>query len=53
MIGVAVLGSKGQLGSDLVRVLERSGANQVFPLSHPDIECTEPEMVRQICSSSR
>jgi dTDP-4-dehydrorhamnose reductase len=47
MIRVAVIGSTGQLGSDLMRQLERSGEFQAFPLSHSDIECTEPEAVRK------
>ena len=47
MIRVAVIGSAGQLGTDLVRLLGRSGAYQVFPLGHSDLECTEPDSVRQ------
>ncbi len=46
MIRVAVIGSAGQLGTDLVRLLGRSGAYQVFPLGHSDLECTEPDSVR-------
>ncbi|HEX9872461.1 MAG TPA: dTDP-4-dehydrorhamnose reductase [Candidatus Tectomicrobia bacterium] len=48
MIRVAVIGSTGQLGTDLVRVLRQSGDYQAFPLSHSDIECAEPERVRQV-----
>lgn len=48
MIRVAVIGSNGQLGTDLVRLLQLSGAYQAFPLSHADIECAESGMVRQV-----
>ena len=51
MTRVAVLGSTGQLGTDLVRVLERSAAYQSFPLSHSLLDCTEPESVRRVLSS--
>lgn len=51
MTRVAVLGSTGQLGTDLVRLLEQPRTYQVFPLRHSDIECTEPEMVRQVLES--
>ena len=47
MIRIAVIGSTGQLGTDLVGLLGRSGAYQVFPFSHADLECTEPENVRK------
>ena len=42
---VAVVGSTGQLGSDLVRVFCAEG-HEVFPLSHADIECTDFESVQ-------
>ncbi len=48
---VAVVGSAGQLGTDLVRYLEQSGAYQVFPLSHSDIECSDPAAVRKVLGS--
>ena len=51
MIRVAVVGSNGQLGTDLVGVLERSAAYQVFPLSHSGLDCTEPEAVRRVLGS--
>ena len=47
MTRIAVIGSTGQLGTDLVKRLGRSGAYRVFPFSHADLECTEPEYVRQ------
>lgn len=51
MIRVAVVGSTGQLGTDLVRLLEQSTGCQVFPLSHSDMDCTEPEIVRKVLGS--
>lgn len=47
MIRVAVIGSTGQLGSDLVRVLQRAGNYRVFPLSHNEVECIEPDSVKR------
>jgi len=44
MIRVAVVGSTGQLGSDLIRILLGRGY-EVFPLNHADIECTKPDSV--------
>jgi len=46
MMRVAVIGSTGQLGSDLVMVLQ-SEHYEVVPLGHPDIECAEPDSVRR------
>ena len=48
---VAVVGSAGQLGTDLVSHLERTGAYQVFPLRHSDIECSDPAAVRRVLGS--
>ncbi len=45
MTRVAVLGATGQLGNDLVRVLEGEVGYQVFALSHQDIECANAESV--------
>jgi dTDP-4-dehydrorhamnose reductase len=44
---VAVIGSTGQLGTDVVQVLTEAGAYQVYPLSHREIECTDLVSVRQ------
>jgi dTDP-4-dehydrorhamnose reductase len=38
---VAIIGSKGQLGSDLLDVLAEAGNYEVFGLSHREIECTD------------
>ena len=51
MMRVAVVGSTGQLGTDLVNHLERSGAYHVFPLSHSDIECSDLAAVRKVLGS--
>ena len=44
MMRVAVIGSTGQLGSELLHVL-RAGGYEVFSLGHGDIECTDPMSV--------
>jgi len=46
VIRVAVLGSTGQLGTDLVRALEEAGRYAVIPLTHAQVECARPESVR-------
>ena len=51
MMRVAVVGSTGQLGSDLVSHLEGSGTCRVFPLSHADIDCGDPAAVRKVLGS--
>jgi dTDP-4-dehydrorhamnose reductase len=43
---VAILGSTGQLGNDIVGVLEKAGTFDVVPLSHDRVECTNPDAVR-------
>jgi dTDP-4-dehydrorhamnose reductase len=43
---VAVIGSAGQLGTDLVRALEEAGRYDVIPLTHAQVECARPESVR-------
>lgn len=47
MIRVAVIGSTGQLGTDLVELLEKARDYQVFPLSHQKVECTDSGSVRR------
>lgn len=51
MIRVVVIGSTGQLGTDLVNLFETSRGYQVFPLSHAEIECTKPKVVQQVLKS--
>lgn len=47
MTGVVVIGSTGQLGSDLLRVLEEGGNYAVFPLGHAEVECADPHSVKR------
>lgn len=49
---IAIIGSTGQLGSDLVKVLQEAGSYQVIPLSHAEIECTKPDSVRTALTRS-
>jgi dTDP-4-dehydrorhamnose reductase len=44
---VAVIGSTGQLGSDLLDVLAEAGNYEVFGLSHREIECTDPVSIEK------
>ena len=48
MMRVAVIGSTGQLGTDLVEVLDEDGHYHVVPLSHTDLECTDSGSVQKI-----
>jgi dTDP-4-dehydrorhamnose reductase len=43
---VAVIGSSGQLGHDIVEALERSNRFRVVPFKHEDIECTKQKSVQ-------
>ena len=43
---VAIIGSTGQLGTDLARVLQETGGYQLISLSHAEVECTKPDSVR-------
>ena len=42
MVRVAVIGSAGQLGTDLVDILEKAGNYEVFGLAHREMECGDP-----------
>jgi len=45
---IMVIGANGQLGSDLVQVLgKRTASYQVIPLTHADLEVTDPRQVQQ------
>jgi len=44
---IAIIGADGQLGSDLVKILE---GNNVFPLFYPDFDITKPERTKNILS---
>jgi len=44
---VAVIGSTGQLGHDLVAVLRAANRFEIVALDHSQMECTDPDSVRQ------
>lgn len=48
---VALIGANGQLGSDLVKVLQP--AHDLTPLTHADIEVTDPESVQAMMQGHR
>jgi dTDP-4-dehydrorhamnose reductase len=50
---VAIFGSTGQLGTDLVKVLRESKNFDVVPLTHEDADCTDAEAVRQVLTRTR
>ncbi|MFQ5875095.1 MAG: dTDP-4-dehydrorhamnose reductase [Dehalococcoidia bacterium] len=52
MMRVAVIGSTGQLGSDLVQVFQSEGY-EIFALTHADVECTDLEVVRAVVTAVR
>lgn len=45
---VAVLGSTGQLGTDLVEILRQDDCFDVIPLSHQDADCTKADEIRSV-----
>ncbi len=53
MMRVAVVGSSGQLGTDLVEALSWAGEFAVVPLDHSHIECTDPHSVRHALAEAR
>lgn len=50
---VAVLGSTGQLGQDLVKMLQQSGKFDVTSLGHDEADCTEAESIRNAVVHAR
>ena len=44
---IAVTGATGQLGRDIVEVLQNDGRFKVLPLSHNEVEVTDPISVRK------
>jgi dTDP-4-dehydrorhamnose reductase len=50
---VAIFGSTGQLGTDLVEVLRESENFGVLPLTHADADCADSKAVQKILLSSR
>ena len=45
---IAVIGSVGQLGNDLVRVLRDAGSYEVTPLSHDQLDITDRKSVQEV-----
>jgi dTDP-4-dehydrorhamnose reductase len=50
---IAVLGSTGQLGTDLVEALQTSKLFEALPLDHAMVECTSHDSVRTIFNKLR
>jgi dTDP-4-dehydrorhamnose reductase len=50
---IAVIGSTGQLGTDLLDVLAEAGHYEVFGLSHREIECTDPFSIGKAFKTAR
>ncbi len=50
---IAVLGSTGQLGTDLVEVLRLDDKGETLPVSHADCDCTNANQVGEILSKLR
>lgn len=53
MTRVAVIGSRGQLGSDIVAVLQAAGSGEVIALTRDDVDVTSPEGVRRAIGGAR
>jgi dTDP-4-dehydrorhamnose reductase len=49
---VAIFGSTGQLGSDLVEVLREDSHFEAIALRHEDADCVDSESVRQVLKKS-
>ena len=50
---VAIIGSMGQLGTDLVNVLAVAGNYEVIGLSHREVECTDAASVEKALKTAR
>ena len=50
---IAIIGSMGQLGTDLVDVLAQAGSYEVLRLSHREVECTDPVSVEKALKTGR
>jgi dTDP-4-dehydrorhamnose reductase len=50
---VAILGSTGQLGTDLVEVLRQDSRFEVIPLGHQEADCTNAAEVRDVIARLR
>src|SRR5262245_5622036 len=49
---VAIFGSTGQLGTDLVDVFKASGFFDVIPLTHEEADCRDADAVRKVVRHS-
>ena len=52
MTRVAIIGSTGQLGSELVAVLAATGDYEVIPLTRDDIDVTDLPLVRRVVAAA-
>ena len=50
---VAVIGSTGQLGSDLVQVLTEAASHEIIPLPHSQVDITQRPMVMETIGRGR
>jgi dTDP-4-dehydrorhamnose reductase len=50
---VAVIGSAGQLGTDLVDTLRRGRNYEVFGLAHQEIECSDASSIEKVLKTAR
>ncbi len=50
---IAIIGSTGQLGSDLVEVLGQDDAFEIVPLSHQECDSTNRDQLREVLLKSR
>jgi dTDP-4-dehydrorhamnose reductase len=50
---IAVFGSSGQLGTDVVEVFRRHERFDVVPLQHQDVDCADADQVRQVILALR
>jgi dTDP-4-dehydrorhamnose reductase len=50
---VAVIGSAGQLGTDLVDILREVGNYEVFGFAHREIECSDPISIEKALKTAR
>lgn len=53
MDNVSVFGSTGQLGTDLVEVLQSAGSYNVFPSVHETADCRDAQVVRSVICKHR
>jgi len=50
---IAIFGSTGQLGTDLVEAFTACGGFEVFPLGHENADCTDARSVRNALQGTR